>query len=241
MEKVRKYLQEGETEKAIEQLLQLQGLDRNITDQILHLSGQYHRWKVMNRVGIPDPVALNRINWSIIELLGEIESPVVESVVVRSDPPENGNAGAPKENETETPAVPEMGPIDFNVMEGNGVELLYHSRYWNRKDWIRVPKDITLAELLQAMIDHYRLLEVLAPFEDYHKVEWKLFVNYREVKERDVTVEDFGMKNGDNIRIKAVFTKYRIKVVDGEPLPEVEIEDTVESEAEPEEGDGEEA
>jgi len=181
-----------------------------------------------SRLGIVDNSVLHKIELGLLELIDEIESPNRESILIREttsflSTELHDNL---KNKEIE---VAEIEKIDFNVSKKSAIKLFFHSKFWKRKESVFVPKDLTIQELIDAFIDHYMLLDVLAPFE-FHKVKWILLVNYREIVEREKALSELNIKDGDNFKIKGVFTKYSIKMKEGElePVPEIEIEEACE-------------
>jgi hypothetical protein len=231
LDTVRQHITRGQTEQALEALLQMEGLDEIITNQLLLLSGRFYYWKTQQRIGAATETGLHQITADLLDLVNEIESPRIESALIERT--EFTREALAELADEKLPAVeaPAMEPIDFNVSRADAIEIVFHSKYWQRQERVLVPKDLTVQELIDAFVDHYRLAEVLVPFE-YHKVEWLFLVNYRQVDARAETLEEIGLKDGDHVRIKGIFTKYGIKMHDGQPEPEIEIEieETVEAE-----------
>lgn len=228
---VRRLIAKGKPEQALEELLKMEGLDDIIANQLLLLSGRFYRWKTKNRIGIADEAGFNSIVAGLLDLVQEIESPQIESSFVQRKDltrAELTELTEPQPEELEAPAMP---AIDFNVPRSEAFEVVFHSKYWQREERILVPKDLTVQELIDAFVDHYQLAEVLVPFE-YHKVEWIFLVNYRQEEAREETLEEIGLKDGDHLRIKGIFTQYGIKMRDGEPEPEVEVSFKTTAEAE---------
>ncbi len=217
---IKNLIGKGKLEKALEVSLRLNDLDKQANNQLFILSGQYCKWKVNDRIGIVDDSNLNKIRLGLLELIGEIESSKSDSSSAdekESTQQESEQIG--EDDRSEIEAI-NMDKIDFNVSEDESVEVIFHSKYWKIKHKILVPKKLTLHELIDALITHYDFEEVLVP-PGSHKVEWIFLVNHQKITDRNGrmrhTLEKRGLKNGDNISIKTVFTKYNIKMKGDKP------------------------
>lgn len=195
---IKNLIGKSKLEEALEVFLKIDDLNETTNNQLLILSGQYYRWKVNNRIGTVDDSNLHKIQLGLLELIDEIKSA--------------------KDNKFEIEAT-EIHKIDFNVPKDEAVEVIFHYRHRRIKEKILVPKKITLQELTYALVSCYNLKQYLP--RRRHKVEWILLVNHRKVTDENGRIkrifEKRGIKNGDNVLVEAVVTKYKIKMKDDKP------------------------
>lgn len=206
---IKNLIGKGKLEEALEASLRLNDLDERTNNQLLILSGQYCKWKANNRIGIVDDSNINKIKLALLELIDEIKSSKSDSSSVDE-----------KESiQQESEQITEMDKIDFNVPDDESVEVTFHYRHKRIKEKIPIPKDLTIEELIDTLVIGYNLEKHLP--SRYHKVEWTLLLNHRKFtdKNRKIkrTLEKIGIKNGDNVSVKAAVTKYKIKMKDDKP------------------------
>ena len=160
-------------------------IDDKKSKEILLQFSRYNDLKEQIRLGMIDHetanITKNKINVSVLELINEVDSNIQSYSMLLSNPQ----------------------PITFNIKNENGIPVKFKSEALKRIDDIIIPKDLTLNELIQALLANYNIMELITGRNHFSNAEYYIIINHVKYKgSLNEFVRNVPINEGDLLMIK---------------------------------------